>query len=316
MSKKGRRYRNEKHKTLYLTFGCVAVCCVLAVPLWLGSRTASNQEAQEAATPPAVVQQVVEKTGLAAIYYYEEDKAERYTAYQASHPDLSDGDVVWQVNAMLDQPFYDAALPAEMDGTPLIVNKYRYLAADYVPEDMVKLPSGKLATRDTYEAYTAMDTDAKALGYKLYATSAYRSYDYQNTLYNKYLGQENGDVATVDTYSARPGYSEHQTGMAIDLIGSFGSLNDFINTPEGPWIKENCYKYGFIIRYQEDNVAYTGYKYEPWHIRYVGVEIATAMHDLGINTLEEYVVKYIDHQPPAADTAVSTDGSHGSPSAL
>ena len=104
----------------------------------------------------------------------------------------------------------------------------------------------------------------------------------------------------VDTYSARPGHSEHQTGRAIDLCGSFGSLNDFINTPEGPWVNENCYKYGFIIRYQQDIIPLTGYKYEPWHITYVGTEVAQTMHDLNIRCLEEYVVKYIDHQPPDA----------------
>ena len=104
----------------------------------------------------------------------------------------------------------------------------------------------------------------------------------------------------MDTYSARPGHSEHQTGRAIDLCGSFGSLNDFINTPEGPWVNENCYKYGFIVRYQQDIVSLAGYKYEPWHITYVGTEVAQAMHDLNIRCLEEYVVKYIDHQPPDA----------------
>ena len=125
------------------------------------------------------------------------------------------------------------------------------------------------------------------------------SYDLQNRLYNGYVKQEHGDTARVDTYSARPGHSEHQTGRAIDLCGSYGSLNDFVNTPEGPWVKENCYRYGFIVRYQEDIVPLTGYKDEPWHITYVGKDVAQTMHEKNINCLEEYVVKYIDHQPLA-----------------
>ena len=105
-------------------------------------------------------------------------------------------------------------------------------------------------------------------------------------MYNNYLKRD-GDVALVDTYSARPGHSEHQTGMAIDLLGSFGVLRDFKDTPEGAWVKENCYKYGFTLRYLEGKEAITGYLYEPWHYRYVGVELATYLmkHSL---TLEEY----------------------------
>jgi len=292
-------------KTKYLTFGCVIVGCLLVSPFLVHNYLAQQEAAQEVVAPPQVVEEV--KTGLAAIYYYEEDKADRYTAYQELHPELADEDIVWQVNAGLDAPFYENIQPADTTAPCLIVNKYYALSADYVPEDLVALPSGKKATRETAEAYAAMDAAAKEAGCRLYATSAYRTYEYQNTLYNNYLKRD-GDVALVDTYSARPGHSEHQTGMAIDLLGSFGVLRDFKDTPEGAWVKENCYKYGFIIRYQADNENYTGYQDEPWHIRYVGVEIATAMRELGITTLEEYVVKYIDHQPPTVEaTAESTD---------
>ena len=95
----------------------------------------------------------------------------------------------------------------------------------------------------------------------------------------------------VDTYSARPGHSEHQTGRAIDLSGSFGSLNDFIRTPEGPWVNDNCYKYGFILRYTAEKQDKTGIIPEPWHYRYVGVEAATKIHEENI-CLEEFIEKY------------------------
>lgn len=307
-------FREErKKKAKYLTVGCVIAGGLIVMPYLVHNYFARQEAATEVNTPPPVVEEV--KTGLAAIYYYEEDKAERYTAYQTLHPELSDGDVVWQVNAGLDYPFYENIQPADMTAPCLIVNKYYALASDYEPEDLVALPSGKKATRATAEAYALMDAAAKEAGCNLYATSAYRTYEYQNTLYNRYLDRD-GDVALVDTYSARPGHSEHQTGMAIDLIGSFGSLRDFVDTPEGTWIKENCHQYGFIIRYQADNVDYTGYQDEPWHIRYVGTEISMAMHELGINTLEEYVVKYIEHQPPTTTTEVSTSEANGSGNAL
>lgn len=235
----------------------------------------------------------------AELYYYEADKQQRYEAYQAAHEELAAEDVVWQVNAGLDHDFYtEVTTVSDVDALPLIVNKYHQLPEGYVPADLQKLPSGKPATKATCAAYKAMAADARKTGLSLYAASAYRSYDLQKRLYNGYLQREKGDTAKVDTYSARPGHSEHQTGRAIDLCGSFGSLNDFVNTPESPWINENCYKYGFIVRYQQDIVPLTGYKYEPWHITYVGTEVSQAMHDLQIRCLEEYVVKYIDHQPP------------------
>lgn len=242
---------------------------------------------------------VFEKNPYAQVYYYEADKQQRYERYQVDHADLVPEDVVWQVNAGLDQDFYTNIITiTDTEVMPLIVNKYHQLPADYVPAGLDTLPSGKPATKATCAAYKAMADDARKAGLSLYAASAYRSYDLQNRLYTGYIKQEGGDKAKVDTYSARPGHSEHQTGRAIDLCGSFGSLSDFINTPEGPWVNENCYKYGFIIRYQQDIVSLTGYKYEPWHITYVGTEVAQAMHDLNIRCLEEYVVKYVDHQPP------------------
>ncbi len=231
-------------------------------------------------------------------YYYEKENEARYEAYQALHTDLTADEVVWRVNAGLDYDFYTNIQPVEDPAAmPVIVNKYYQLAADYVPADLTPLPSGRLATKATCNAYNAMLADAGKEGLRIYDTSAYRSYQKQQNLYNGYLRRDGGNVALVDTYSARPGHSEHQTGRAIDLCGSRGSLDAFIHTPEGVWVKDNCYKYGFIVRYQQDIVPLTGYKYEPWHITYVGVDVSTAMHDLGITCLEEYVVKYIDHQP-------------------
>ena len=119
---------------------------------------------------------------------------------------------------------------------------------------------------------------------KIWIQSGYRSYNYQVRLYNDYV-RSDGKVA-ADTYSSRPGYSEHQTGLSFDL----NSVSDeFTNTPEGIWINNNCYKFGFIIRFPLNKENYTGYKYESWHLRYVGEELAAKLYNGGDwISLEEY----------------------------
>ena len=113
--------------------------------------------------------------------------------------------------------------------------------------------------------------------------SGYRSYAYQASLYNSYVAQDG--QALADTYSARPGHSEHQSGLAFDI----GALdNGYGNTPDGRWLHAHCADYGFIIRYPAGKESMTGYQYEPWHVRYVGKEIASQIMAQGI-TLEEYL---------------------------
>ena len=114
-------------------------------------------------------------------------------------------------------------------------------------------------------------------------SSAFRSYDYQNTLYNNYVSWYGKEQA--DTFSARAGYSEHQTGLAIDV----NTIDDsFAYTPEAVWLAQHAHEYGFIIRYPKGKESITGYQYEPWHIRYLGIETATAVYNSGL-TLEEYL---------------------------
>jgi D-alanyl-D-alanine carboxypeptidase len=130
---------------------------------------------------------------------------------------------------------------------------------------------------------------AKNAGYALKLSSGYRSYSYQVTVYNRIVASKG--QAQADTESARPGYSEHQTGLAADIAPRSGKCDlsqCFGATPEGKWLAANAYKYGFIIRYPVDKVAVTGYEYEPWHARYVGVSLSTEMHKQGIETLEEF----------------------------
>ena len=156
----------------------------------------------------------------------------------------------------------------------LIANKTYALPKDYDP--------GKVLD-EAMNAFNEMKEAAAKDNIKLWIQSGYRSYKTQESLYNDYVKQDGKDKA--DTYSARPGHSEHQSGLAMDLniIGSA-----FEGTKEAIWIEKNCYKYGFIVRYPKGKEHITGYKYEPWHIRYLGKENAMKVYNSG-KTLEEYL---------------------------
>ena len=171
----------------------------------------------------------------------------------------------------------------------LIVNKSYPLPKDYVPTNTYKSAEGlsycsTCIDKEAYKNYEQMKADATSLGLNIWIQSGYRSYSLQNDLYNKYVNRDGKDAA--DTYSARPGHSEHQTGLAFDLNTI---TDDFQYTNEGIWVNENCYKYGFILRYPKGKENITGYKYESWHLRYVGIELATKLYNNGDwITLEEH----------------------------
>lgn len=160
------------------------------------------------------------------------------------------------------------------EGDVLIVNKSYSIPADYNPGSLDPTCS---------EWFNKLVEGAKKDGINIYLSSGFRSYGYQSDLYNGYCNDYG--QATADTFSARPGYSEHQTGLAIDV----NIVDDsFTGTPEAQWIEEHCYEYGFILRYPQGKESVTGYKYEPWHIRYVGTEVSYKIHEMGPTaTLEE-----------------------------
>lgn len=136
---------------------------------------------------------------------------------------------------------------------------------------------------EAVQALEKLQSAANSAGYSIPTLSAYRSYDYQGTLYNNYVALDGQEAA--DTYSARPGFSEHQSGLAFDV----GELSyDYGETAAGKWLHQHCHEYGFIIRYPKDKEKITGYVYEPWHIRYVGKSTAKTIYQKGV-TLEEYL---------------------------
>lgn len=167
-----------------------------------------------------------------------------------------------------------------------VIDGITYIDGILIVNKTYKLPSsyGSGLTKETKNAFNLMDADATALGLNLYISSGYRSYYDQKYIYNNYVKKDGQKEA--DTYSARAGHSEHQTGLAFDL----NSINDsFTNTPEGKWVHDNCYKYGLILRYPKGKDNITGYMHESWHLRYVGIDLATKLYNNGDwITLEEY----------------------------
>ena len=199
---------------------------------------------------------------------------------------------VLYVEIGLDSEFYTSINDADTSKNELmLVNKYYKLSSDYEPE-LVSLDkaygSGKLEPK-TYEAFKLMCDNALLDGITLKSISAYRSYSTQNSLYKSYVKKDGTKAA--DTYSARPGHSEHQTGLAID-INTSSSKAKFETKKEYEWLVNNAYKYGFILRYPNNKTHITGYKYEPWHWRYVGIDVATKIFEEDI-TFEEYNIKYL-----------------------
>lgn len=178
-----------------------------------------------------------------------------------------------------------------------IVNKQRPVPASYVPANLLR-PNIALVPGDSPEeqqlrseaatAAEALFNDAKKAGFNLVMASGYRSYQFQQTLYNGYVARD-GEAA-ANRYSAKPGTSEHQTGLAFDITTSSRKCYleiCFADTSEGKWLKDNAYKYGFHLRYQKGKEDITGYQFEPWHFRYVGVDLAKKLYDSN-QTMEEF----------------------------
>lgn len=165
----------------------------------------------------------------------------------------------------------------------LIVNKTYSLPSSY----------GTSLTSTTKNAFNKMQAAAKLDGINIYIASGFRSYRTQNRLYNNYVARDG--KAKADTYSARPGHSEHQSGLAFDICshdldGQDACINsNFDNTDQAKWLAQNAYKYGFILRYPKGKTNETGYKYESWHFRYVGTDLSTKLYNNGDwLTMENY----------------------------
>ena len=205
--------------------------------------------------------------------------------------------------------------PTDRDAYLTLVNATHPLASDFIPADLTDLVNtrgdGRAMQKMSLYAAKALEAlfiEAKAenqltvnpkSGYPLSVMSAYRSYAYQSSLFSHYtdnemarnpaLTREQAEAITV-TYSNRPGTSEHQLGLCVDMHDLSGADVSFKNSTSYPWLSENAWKFGFILRYPEDKVSETAVSFEPWHYRYVGRYHAKKIHDAGL-CLEEYIVR-------------------------
>lgn len=219
------------------------------------------------------------------------DRLARYQAYAQTHTTLNRRLIVERINADRDYPPYTHTIKADPADPLILINKYHYLSSAYVPTNLVKAKGCGFPTltKEAAEAFDVMCADLIKTGLTMSESSSYRSYAAQSSIYNRYL-KIYGQTYT-DTIAARPGFSEHQTGLAIDLNSGESGFIVFITTETYQWVSQNCTKYGFILRYPQGKEDITGYRFEPWHYRYVGREVAEKITRLGL-TLDEYTLLF------------------------
>ena len=198
--------------------------------------------------------------------------------------------VLYILILILTSNFYEDIHYTRIKDYDFIVNKNNRLSSSYIPNDL-ELINESYSLKDKYLRHDArisfeeMSKQAKKEGYNIIAVSTYRSYDYQEKLYNHYV--EKKGINYADMASARAGHSEHQTGLAVDVADMSYAYDNFENTKEFKWMQKNSYKYGFILRYPKAKVQIRGFKYEPWHCRYVAKKLAECIYVHNV-TLEEY----------------------------
>lgn len=229
---------------------------------------------------------------------------DRYISYKSKKLDLSYEDVVTYVNIGLDYSFYDFVNSANTNlDTSILVNKYLKLDSNYEPNDLEEIDSRyfingnnnvRFLRKEAKVAFEKLSNDSIANGTPVYGQSGYRSYNKQNELFNNAIKNDGYEIAINDT--AKPGHSEHQTGLTIDVSSTkSGNMLNFEKTKSFEWMNDNAYKYGFILRYPKNKSHITGFIYESWHYRYVGIDIATDMHNNYSDlTYEEYFYKFLD----------------------
>lgn len=226
---------------------------------------------------------------------FDASKIERYLNYKENNNNYDIKTVVTYVNIGLDQKGYSnytsyTTEEAENDLT-ILVNKYHKLPDDYIPSDLTSLSynANYLLRKPAADAFEELTAAGKLDNVIFYPFSPYRSFDLQTRLYNNYKNRDGEEKA--DTYSARPGFSEHQLGLAVDIRSN--TLSDNLTSEHYTWMLNNSYKYGFIVRYPKGKQHITQFIEEPWHLRYLGVDLATKVHESGL-TYDEYYDIYMD----------------------
>ncbi len=224
------------------------------------------------------------------VQYFKEENFERYKAYFNGNYEKT----ILYVNIDLDKEDYtDTTITNEFSNT-ILINKHHGIGEDFKVPDLTAIASDctedeNYMSKEAAEAFEKMCRDARKQGYDILANSTYRSLEVQEGTWNYYLNLYG--ISYNNRYVTKPGYSEHHTGLAVDIKSAHSAV--FKNSKEYPWVLENCYKYGFIHRYPESKVSITGISSETWHFRYVGEEIAKYIYENGLS-YEEYYAMFLD----------------------
>lgn len=206
-------------------------------------------------------------------------------------------DVIVKVNTKTNYDYYTHTSLTNMDlGYGILVNKYYSLPEKYAPDDVVNMSSqysypGNSIRKEVYGAFKEMADSAKEDKITLIVNSSYRDYQTQKEIYDDYADKNGKEYA--DKFAARPDYSEHQTGLALDIFTPGAGMKTFENTDASKWLLKNSYKFGFILRYPSEKENITGYSYESWHYRYLGKDLAKKVYESGL-TFDEYYAFYLE----------------------
>jgi len=231
--------------------------------------------------------------------YYLKKNLDRYLNYHTENNATSSTDIVAIVNTNNDYEFYDHDIDTDISKDHLLlVNKFYHLNSDYEPTDLVTVNnkyyygSNHKIRSEVYEAFKNMWNAAYEENIYLIINSSYRDYKSQTEVYDDY--KNSNGTTYADSIAARPGYSEHQTGLSLDIFSKeHTNTSNFKDSSAHIWLNNNAYKYGFIERYEEGKEAITGFAAESWHWRYVGDEVATYIHNNNI-TFDEYYAYFIE----------------------
>jgi len=233
--------------------------------------------------------------------YFLEKNLYEYIYYKKDNKRKELSDVVSIVNVGANKEWYDKKSIKEADVSKkelMLVNKFYSLSEDYEPENITDISlsysySGNRVAKIANDAYIDMANRAKADGIMLLANSTYRTYERQDEIYDDFYYSKG--ISYADSYAARPGHSEHQTGLALDIFTNGTSTTEnFEKSDAYKWLIDNAHLYGFILRYPKGKEYLTGYNYESWHYRYVGVSVAKEIKELDI-TFDEYYAYFIEN---------------------
>lgn len=231
--------------------------------------------------------------------FYLDKNLQAYLDYYQEHKELDTKEIIATINTHNNYKKYDYDLDTDISkDNLLIVNKFYHLSENYEPDDLVVVNNkyyygtNHKLRKKAYDAFIDMWNAANNENIYLIMNSSYRTYESQVKVYDEYKNTKGTSYA--DKIAARPGYSEHQTGLALDIFSKANTTtSNFKGSPAHIWLQENSYRFGFIERYQEGKEDITGFAAEAWHYRYVGIEAATFIYNNNI-TFEEYYAYFVE----------------------